>query len=300
MEKFCVTLKELTGGHVGLCSVTISKLNEVHSSRRESSSALPSPIEWIHMLQSGLLDTDNNGTSYGSLFEALRDTRAVVCLRYLKTDELDRLERIAYGDNSDLDVAFVDECHRLSILAQTEGHFEFSSPVMWRYFIRKRVGPITIDYGSIREVLARTLSSDVPLERAWQLEFYKAVYRCTPESFETSVDVGALFGSSGFVGDFRSQSYWGIELVHEASTLAQHIEQFSPGGRFSSLPLRFKLNDFCLIQFKRIASMENVPMERIRADMLECEKLFVVCYDARMTGVVVFNSAMDTVYRMQS
>ncbi|KAG1687474.1 hypothetical protein DVH05_005165 [Phytophthora capsici] len=319
MEKFCVTLKELTGGHVGLCSVTISKLNEVHSSRRESSTALPSPIEWIHMLQSGLLDKDNNGTYHGSLFEALRDTRAVKWLKYLKTDELDRLERIAYGDNSDLDVAFVDECHRLSILAQTEGHFEFSSPVMWRYFIRQRVGPIvraqdapktltemiaqvmqTIDYGSIREVLARTLSSDVPLERAWQLEFYKAVYRCTPESFETSVDVGALFGSSGFVGDFRSQSYWGIELVHEASTLAQHIEQFSPGGRFSSLPLRFKLSDFCLIQFKRIASMENVPTERIRADMLECEKLFVVCYDARMTGVVVFNSAMDIVYKIQA
>ncbi|KAG6955881.1 hypothetical protein JG688_00011684 [Phytophthora aleatoria] len=287
MEAFCANLEELTGGHVGLS-------------------------EWIRMLQSGSLYRANDN----ALFETLTSTRAVKVLKTLDTDELDRLERIAYGANSDFDADIVEQCLRKGILAQTERRFEFSSPVMWRFFVKMRVGHIvralhvpktlpemiarvmrSIDYDSIRQTLGRSLSSDIPLERAWQMEFYKAAYRCTPSTFVTSVDVGALFGSSGFV-DFTIHGgdiFWGIELLREASNLAEHIKRFSPGGRYSSLPL----NEFCLIDFRRVASIDDVPMERIAADMRDCDKLFVVCYDARMAGVVVFNSAMDVVYRIQ-
>lgn len=312
MEAFCANLEELTGGHVGFCATAVHTLNEVYASRNRSASDLPSPAEWIRMLRSGSLYRANDN----ALFETLTSTRAVKVLKTLDTDELDRLERIVYGASSGFDADIVEQCLRKGILAQTERRFAFSSPVMWRFFVKMCVGHIeralhvpktlpemiarvvqAIDYDSIRQTLGRNLASDIPLERAWQMEFYKAAYRCTPSTFVTSVDVGALFGSTGFV-DLTIHGgaiFWGIELLREASNLAEHIERFAPGGRYSSLGL----NEFCLIDFRRVASIDDVAMERIAADMRRCEKLFVVCYDARMAGVVVFNSAMDVVYRIQ-
>ncbi|GLE11640.1 hypothetical protein PINS_up024189 [Pythium insidiosum] len=187
---------------------------------------------------------------------------------------------------------------------------------MWRFFVKMRVGHIVraphvpktlpemiarvvqaIDYDSIRQTLGRSLSNDIPLERAWQVEFYKAAYRCTPSTFVTSVDVGALFGSSGFI-DFTihgGDTFWGIELLREANNLAEHAERFASGGSYAWLGL----SDFCLIDFRRVASIDAVPRQSIAADMRRYDKLFVVCYDARMAGLVMFNSAMDAV-RVQS
>lgn len=265
------------------------------------------------MLQSGSL----NGANESELFDALIVTRAVKVLETLGPNELDRLERIAYGANkSDSDVDIVQHCLQKGILVQAERCVVFSSPVMWRYFVKKRVGHIVralhapktlphmiarvvraIDYDCIRETLGRSRSSGIPLERAWQMEFYKAAYRCTPSNFETSVDVGALFGSSGYV-DFTihgNGKLWGIELLREASKLAEHIARFAPGGRYSSLGL----HEFCLIDFRRVASIDSVAMERIAADMRCCKQLFVVCYDAQVAGVVVYNSSMATIFRSQ-
>jgi hypothetical protein len=133
----------------------------------------------------------------------------VKVLETLDTEELDRLERIACGANPDSDAAIVEKCLRKGILTQTERRFAFSSPVMWRFFVKMRVGHIVlalhvpktlpemiarlvqaIDYDSIRQTLGRSLSSDIPLERAWQMEFYKAAYHYTPSTFVTSVDGG--------------------------------------------------------------------------------------------------------------
>ncbi|GLD96090.1 hypothetical protein PINS_up004768 [Pythium insidiosum] len=312
MEAFCANLKELTGGHVGLCATAIQTLNEVHASRIRRGSDLPSPAEWIGMLQSGSLNRANDN----ALFETLTSTRAVKVLKTLDTDELDRLERIAYGANVDSDADIVEQCLQKGILAESEGRFAFSSPVMWRFFVKMRVGHIVraphvpktlpemiarvvqaIDYDSIRQTLGRSLSNDIPLERAWQMEFYKAAYRCTPSTFVTSVDVGALFGSSGFI-DFTihgGDTFWGIELLREANDLAEHAERFASGGSYAWLGL----SDFCLIDFRRVASIDAVPRQSIAADMRRYDKLFVVCYDARMAGLVMFNSAMDAV-RVQS
>ncbi|RLN13821.1 hypothetical protein BBJ28_00026610 [Nothophytophthora sp. Chile5] len=312
METFCANLEELTDGHVGLCSTAIQALNEVYASRNRSASDLPSSAEWIHMLQSGSL----YGANDNALFETLTSTRAVKVLETLNAGELERLEPIAYGANSDSDADIVEQCLRKGILSQTGRSVAFSSPVMWRFFVKMRVGHIdralhvpttlpemiarvvqVINYKSIRQTLGRSLLSDIPLERSWQMEFYKAAYRCTPSTLVTSVDVGALFGSSGFV-DFTIHGgdiFWGIELLREATKLDEHIKRFAPGGRYSSLGL----SEFCLIDFRRVPLIEHAAMERIAADMDRCKKLFVVCYDAQMAGVVVFNSAMGVVYQVQ-
>ncbi|KAL3657033.1 hypothetical protein V7S43_018082 [Phytophthora oleae] len=124
------------------------------------------------------------------------------------------------------------------------------------------------------------------------MEFYKAVYRCTPSTFKTSVDDGVLFGSSEFIDLTVRQDeiVWGIQLLRESSNLAEHVERFSPGDRYSSLPL----SDFCVIDVRRVDSIDDVPKERIAEDTRDCDKLFVVCYDVGLAGVVVLNSAMDT------
>jgi hypothetical protein len=76
-----------------------------------------------------------------------------------------------------------------------------------------------IDYKSICETLGRSVRTLLPLERAWQMDFYKGSIFCIPMTFETSVDVGAMFGSSGFL-DFTihdNKILFGVELLREGS-----------------------------------------------------------------------------------
>lgn len=129
------------------------------------------------------------------------------------------------------------------------------------------------------------------------MEFYKAAYRSTSSTSVTSVDVCDLFGSSGFV-NYTVQGEnisWGIQVLREANNLAEHIKHFAPGSRY----FRLRLSDFCLINYRRVDSFDEEIMERIEADMFLCKNLFVLCYDVRMKSMVVFNSAMEIVYRMQ-
>ncbi|KAK1929416.1 hypothetical protein P3T76_015168 [Phytophthora citrophthora] len=121
---------------VGLCATAIHTLNEVYFSRKRSGSDLPSADAWIRMLQSGSLCQANDN----ELFESLISTRAVWILKTLSTEELDRLERIAYGANPGSDDNMVEQCLQKGILVQTEQHYLFSSPVMWRFFVKMRVG----------------------------------------------------------------------------------------------------------------------------------------------------------------
>ncbi|KAF1791055.1 hypothetical protein GQ600_25461 [Phytophthora cactorum] len=128
----------------------------------------------------------------------------------------------------------------------------------------------SIDYNSIRQTLDRRLSSGIPLERAWQTEFHKAAYCCVPSTFVLSAD-----------------HLLGIELLREASNLAEHIDRFSPSGRY------------CLIDVRRVDSIDNKVEERIAADMRLCGKLFVLCYDAQMTSFTMFYSSSRVVYKFQ-
>ncbi|GLE01943.1 hypothetical protein PINS_up010781 [Pythium insidiosum] len=210
---FCACLKELTGGHVGLCVTAIHTLNEIYVSHLRSGSDLPSPTEWIRMLQNGSLYQANDK----ALFEHLMSTRAVKVLNTLDKDALDRLERIAYGAIPESDTDIVERCLRKGILVQMEQSLTFSSPVMWRFFVKQRVGQFiraldapktlaeliarvvrVIDFEHIRDTLGRRLSGGIPFQ-ALQIEFYKAVYRSTPSNSRTSADVSAIFGSSGFI-----------------------------------------------------------------------------------------------------
>ncbi|KAF1780040.1 hypothetical protein GQ600_21012 [Phytophthora cactorum] len=141
----------------------------------------------------------------------------------------------------------------------------------------------SIDYNSIRQTLDRRLSSGIPLERAWQTELRTAVYQaplCCLLTWVRCLDPKDSLTING------AGIFWGIELLREASNLAEHIDRFSSSGRY------------CLIDVRRVDSIDNKVEERIAADMRLCGKLFVLCYDAQMKSFTMFYSSSRVVYKL--
>uniref|UniRef100_K3WK61 Uncharacterized protein n=1 Tax=Globisporangium ultimum (strain ATCC 200006 / CBS 805.95 / DAOM BR144) TaxID=431595 RepID=K3WK61_GLOUD len=58
----------------------------------------------------------------------------------IKAKELGELERLGPGGEPNADIAEI--CVRKGILVQNGSRIEFSSPVMWRFFVKLRVGHI--------------------------------------------------------------------------------------------------------------------------------------------------------------
>ena len=113
-------------------------------------------------------------------------------------------------------------------------------------------------------------------------------------TFETSVDVGAVFGSSGFL-DFTihdNNILWGIELLREGSKLEEHVSRFA-SGKYSTFPL----SDYCLVDFRRVSSIKDVTSdERIMKDLNANARLFIVCYDSEMKKVSLLKA--NSVWRI--
>ncbi|OQR87162.1 Crinkler (CRN) family protein [Thraustotheca clavata] len=301
--QFCAILQLLTGGHVGLCVTVIYELNKKLESYQRSSTELPSGQKWVGMLS---MEDKKNGEE-DTIFEALLSTCAVCVLHTLNSGELDTLERIMFNPDTPLDKPLIKKCIRGGILDENDEYITFSSPVLWRYFAKIRFGTIkralyspttlhdlvvrvlqTINYDSIRQTLGRSYTTDIPLERAWQMEFYKASFLCSTNTWVTSADVGGLFRSKEFL-DFTmhgGKSFWGIELLREGKNLQEHIDRFACGGHYSVL----KLSDYCLMDFRRIGLLDNATKTKIAEDMERCVKLYVVCYDTALTHIEVFNT----------
>ncbi|KAK1939024.1 hypothetical protein P3T76_009099 [Phytophthora citrophthora] len=252
LEEFCIGLEELT----------VDALNEVFTSRNRSSTGLPSPTEWIRMLQSGsLYQTDDN-----VMFERLTSTRAVK-----------KLESISIGWNASRMAATL--IINVTSLRNIFGKgFWFGvtggSSSRLRLFAKKRLSGIVRGVDSphtLPEMIIRAINS----------MDYGSIHD-TPSTFKTSVDEGALFGSGGFLNLTvrEDEKFGGVKLLQEGSNLADQVDL---GGRYLSL----QLSDFCLVDFRH----DDVPMERIAHD---CGKLFF-----RSNDVVLVYPAMD-VYRISA
>lgn len=137
MDTFCDRLEVLTGGHVGLCSSAIHAFNEVWVSCNRSGMAFPSGDTWIRMLEGGYLGEPMDQ----KLFSILVDTRAVKVLATLTIEELVSLERMACANFRDR-APIVDKCLRNGILTQVGQEVDFSSPVIWKFFVKMRLGGI--------------------------------------------------------------------------------------------------------------------------------------------------------------
>jgi hypothetical protein len=109
------------------------------------------------------------------------------------------------------------------------------------------------------------------LERAWQMEFYRAAFTLLPTNEHTiSPDVGYIFGIGGGKVDFNSPSAqdntlcyyindslkWMIELMRESDkdTYNKHINKFKQGGLYENMVKQ--VNSWIILDFRR-----NFPNE---------------------------------------
>jgi len=79
------------------------------------------------------------------------------------------------------------------------------------------------------------------LERLWQMEFYRAATSLLPYDVHISPDVGARWGSRGYL-DFwvDDDRCWAIELLRDGSDAPGHKHRFEDGGIYARIKKRTK------------------------------------------------------------
>jgi hypothetical protein len=128
------------------------------------------------------------------------------------------------------------------LLSEQGGKLDFASPYLRALYLQRRWGSTTRptippkDFksflcGTFRNMNAKAIQNVGTdgrlLERAWQMEFYRAATQVLPLDTFISPDVGTYWGSKGyldfFVDDGRS---WAIELLRDGENASGHKSRF--------------------------------------------------------------------------
>ncbi|CAG8471478.1 20193_t:CDS:2 [Racocetra fulgida] len=76
-------------------------------------------------------------------------------------------------------------------------------------------------------------------ERSWQMEWYRTATTVVPVGTSISADVGAVFGSVGFLDFYvNGEHCWGVELTREGNRLNEHATRFEIDGTYNDIPLK--------------------------------------------------------------
>jgi len=125
------------------------------------------------------------------------------------------------------------------------------------------------------------------LERTWQMEFYRAATQVLPADVFISPDVGARFGSHGFldfyVDDGRN---WAIELLWDGDKAPQHQERFELGGVYNSIKEASK--EWAIIDI-RSPEFESLP--RMKGD----HWIYVRCQEGLESVTVEFEDTEEPI-----
>lgn len=79
------------------------------------------------------------------------------------------------------------------------------------------------------------------------MAWYQAATSTSPCGSTISPDVGAVFGSVGFLDFYvNGNNCWGIELLREGSEMKEHAERFARGGRYEDIPLK----EWAIVDFR--------------------------------------------------
>ena len=111
------------------------------------------------------------------------------------------------------------------------------------------------------------------LERAWQMEFYRAATQVLPPNIFISPDVGTYWGSSGyvdfFVDDDRS---WAIELLRDGEDAPDHKKRFEAGGIY--VPIKRISKEWAIIDIRQPGLPNDNP-----AYSADCHWINVYCQE---------------------
>ncbi|GBC03499.1 hypothetical protein RclHR1_05150009 [Rhizophagus clarus] len=204
--------------------------------------------------------------------------RGYLYVQHLTQEEKDLCDMIFRGP---IDIRLLDDISeeetslvKTNLLSEQNGKLDFALPYLralylqrrWRSTTRAIVPPRDFKSflrGTFANMNAETLRNsycvDVDgrlLERAWQMEFYRAATQTLPLDIFISPDVGTYLGTSGyidfFVDDDRS---WGIELLRDGQDASGHK------SRFESIykPIRKACKEWAIIDIRNPELRYNAP-----------------------------------------
>ncbi|CAG8678769.1 2362_t:CDS:2, partial [Ambispora gerdemannii] len=136
-----------------------------------------------------------------------------------------------------------------TVITKNYSILDFPAPLLRATYLQNRFGSVTRSKtppNTFRDFVTSVFAKMDPkvlqkskgtgidgrlLGRVWQMEFYRASMQVLPEDIHASVDVGAVFGSKGYI-DFYidDQHNWAIELLRDGDRLQEHEERFQERG----------------------------------------------------------------------
>ena len=151
---------------------------------------------------------------------------------------------------------------------------DFAAPLIRLAYLQNRVGSMqrsVMAPKNFREFLILVFAAMDPktlqaslgigadgrlLERVWQMEFYRAATQVLPESIFISVDVGAVFGSSGFIDFYVDDARdWAIELLRDGNDVEEHCRRFEAGNVYG--PIVGIAKEYAIIDIRQ--SQKELP-----------------------------------------
>ncbi|CAG8439538.1 8536_t:CDS:2 [Diversispora eburnea] len=107
-------------------------------------------------------------------------------------------------------------------------------------------------------------------ERVWKMEFYCASIQVLPMNALITVDVGKVFGSTGYVDFYINEPYnWIIELLRDEEKMIQHQQRFQEGD--ISEPIFKHIKQWAIIDIRN--SDKKVP----KPEKLKENNIYVHC-----------------------
>ncbi|CAG8688488.1 6915_t:CDS:2, partial [Acaulospora morrowiae] len=189
------------------------------------------------------------------------------------------------------EILFKSRIIKTNILVDTgtkDGHstINFPAPLLRAKYLQNRFGSVTRSKSppnSFKDfiisvftkmnskVLQKSLSvgNDCRLlERVWQMEFYHASMQVLPVNIYASVDVGAVFGSEGYLDFYlNDQRNWAIELLRDGDKLQEHQQRFQKDSQYTSI-LKYA-KEWAIID---IRNSKKIPPEQKGKDVI-----YVLC-----------------------
>jgi len=171
---------------------------------------------------------------------------------------------------------------KTSILTPSQSHdmqdniLDFSAPLLQAAYLQDRLGvmqhpliPLKSFQDFIESVFAamrpetfrKTLSIGCDgrlLERIWQMEFYRSATQILPIDVYISPDVGAVFGTGGYVDFYVNDGRnWAIELLRDGEDLRRHQEKFTKNGLYG--PILRWAKEYAIIDIRQTKGPPRCP-----------------------------------------
>ncbi|CAG8505027.1 10504_t:CDS:2 [Acaulospora colombiana] len=249
----------LTGGHPGLCRFVLTALRNQF---RENGKT----VEMLRYLASSQLRDGIITTSRA--FFWIRDWNITYEESEFIREKLLYQIGIPFAANALNPVANKFIKMGLFSTVDINEQIQFSAPIM-RVILSHHLFTAPVNFKSLpaetfEEFLVRTIERMSPsklyksfgkgyganshiYERNWQMEWYLTATTVVPEGTSISADVGAVFGTAGFLDFYVNEKLcWGIELTCEGNRLKEHAERFEQDGKYADIPLK----NWAIIDFR--------------------------------------------------